>query len=92
MNKHFCNIGSKLASDLPDGKSYRHFMKNKVTQSIFLAPIEELEITSEITKLNIKKSPGYDKITPRLLKTCETYIRKPLTSIFNFSMEKCSFS
>ena len=91
MNNHFCTIGSKLASELPAGKAYHTYLKNGVNQSIFLAPIHETEITLEIDKLKTKKSPGYDDISPRLLKICKDDICKPLTTLFNNSIESATY-
>ena len=91
MNNHFCTIGSKLSHQLPPGKPYQSFMKNMVNHTIFLSPIEESEVISEINKLNSKKSPGYDNISPKILKMCKSSISQPLTTIFNYSIETANY-
>ena len=91
MNRYFCTIGSKLASDLPNGNCFSSYLKNKVTHTMFLSPIEEMEIQSEITKLNNRKSPGPDNLSPKILKACEPELRKPLTDIFNYSFETATY-
>ena len=40
-----------------------------------------------LQKLKIDKSPGPDKIHPRLLKELANALKKPLTILFNYSME-----
>ena len=66
-------------------------MKNKVSATFFIAPISENEITAEILKLNDRKSPGADNISPKILKYCEPYIRKPLSHLFNASIESAIY-
>ena len=85
MNDYFCTVGRKLANELPNGKSFNTYLKNKISQTMFLSPIQESEITLEILKLNNRKSPGPDNISPKILKTCEPHLRKPLTEVFNNS-------
>ena len=91
INKYFCTIGSKLANDLPNGKSFHSYLENKITQTMFLSPIEESEITNEIRKLNERKSPGPDNISPKILKACEPELRKPITEVFNYSFETATY-
>ena len=87
MNEYFCTIGKKLANVLPNGKSFNSYLKNKVPQTMFLSPIQESEIRLEILKLNNRKSPGPDNLSPKILKSCEPYLRKPLTEVFNHSFQ-----
>ena len=91
MNNYFCTIGNQLANDLPNGKSFHSYLKNKVPHTMFLSPIEESEITSEIIKLNERKSPGPDNISPKILKACEPELRKPITDVFNYSFETATY-
>ena len=91
MNRYFCTLGSKLANDLPNGKSFDSYLNNKVQHTMFLTPIMESEITSEILKLNSRKSAGPDNLSPKILKACEPEIRKPLTEIFNWSFETATY-
>ena len=50
--------------------------------------ISQEEITKILKKLKIDKSPGPDKIHPRILKELAETISKPLTIIFNQSLIK----
>ena len=92
MNKHFCNIGPELASRLPskiDG--FKKFLSNKIDETIFLSPTSEQEINKEISKLKQNKSSGPDGISPRLIRDCVPCIIKPLTIIFNNSLETAKY-
>ena len=91
MNKYFCTIGSKLANDLPDSNSFNVYLNNRVPHTMFLSPIIESEITTEISKLNIRKSPGPDNISPRILQACEPELRRALTNVFNYSFETATY-
>ena len=91
MNKYFCTIGSKLANDLPNGKSFDTYLKNKINQTMFLSPIKEFEVTNEIIQLNNRKSPGPDNLSPKILKACEPQLCKPLTDVFNYSIETATY-
>ena len=91
MNDYFCTVGRKLANELPNGKSFNTYLKNKVSQTMFLSPIQESEITLEISKLNDRKSPGPDNISPKILKACDPHLRKPLTEVFNYSFLTSSY-
>ena len=88
MNNYFCTIGKELAKDIPTGKDYHSYLSNKNPVTFSLSPISESEITNEIMKLNSKKCPGPDNISPKILKYCEPFICKPLSVIFNSSIWK----
>ena len=48
--------------------------------------IEERDILREIDKIKINKTPGPDKISPRILKEVKYQISKPLSVLFNKSL------
>jgi retron-type reverse transcriptase len=52
---------------------------------MFLVPVSEGELTTEILQLAYNKSPGYDDIPPKIIKSSCQDIIKPLTHIFNQS-------
>ena len=85
MNEYFCTVGKKLANELPSGRPFNSYLRNKVPQTMFMSPIIESEITVEILKLNNRKCPGPDNLSSKILKSCEPYLRKPLADIFNHS-------
>ena len=63
FNEYFTSIGSTLASKIPqiDG-NHIEFIQNDISNTIFLNPINELEIKSIVNDLVSNKSPGYDYI------------------------------
>lgn len=84
FNDHFCSIGGKLASKLPNyGTQYKNFLKDRLLDSFFLPPISVQEIVSEIKRLNPKKSPGPDGIGAKLLRLSPNTFAFPLEKIFN---------
>ena len=57
-----------------------------VAAQLFLVDITEEDVKRVIDKFKICKSPGPDKIYPRILKEVEEAICKPLCTIFNLSL------
>ena len=57
-----------------------------VAVQLFLVGITEEDVMRVIDKLKICKSPGPDKIYPRILKEVKEAICKPLRAIFNLSL------
>ena len=90
FNEYFVNIGPKLAKNItnnPDKYLTNNF-DNNYKDSMFLDPITENEVETEIANMNINKSPGHDDICSRIIKTTSKEIFKPLTHIFNLTFEK----
>jgi hypothetical protein len=52
-----------------------------------IIPVTEIEVIDIIKSLKNKDSSGYDGISNNILKYCAKDISKPLTSIFNLSLE-----
>lgn len=69
INDHFCTICEKLSSKLPSyGTHYKNFLKNRIQDYFYLAPVWEPEILSEIKRLNLKKALGEYGIGAKLIK------------------------
>ena len=49
--------------------------------------ITENEILSVMNNMNVNKTPGPDKISPRLLKEAKNELVKPLTTLFNKTLK-----
>jgi hypothetical protein len=87
FNNYFATIGNKLADEIPDSNNnYAHFMDKNLTQSIFLHPVDNTELTREIHKLKIGKAPGIDGIQNKLLKSISNTVVPVLSHIFNICM------
>ena len=58
-----------------------------IAAQLFLVDITEEDVMCVIDKLKMCKSPGPDKIYPRILKEVKEEICKPLCQIFNLSLQ-----
>ena len=90
LNHHFCTIGNSLNQN---SQNPNYFTYNSTSQlnSFVLLDITEDEITKSIHNLKLNSSPGYDDITPKLLKITVPYISKVLLHIFNSSFKTGTF-
>ena len=92
MNEYFVTVGENLASKLPSPqKSFDLFLKGDFPHSLFFEPIVTEEVSKEIQLLKVNKTPGPDEITNSILIGTEAYIVKPLTYVFNLSIQKGIF-
>ena len=87
MNTYFCKVGETLAGKLPKGKKFRQFLGPKIEETIFMNPTEEHEILSEIKRMNPRKSPGPDNVSPKILQACAPAILRPLAHLVNHAFE-----
>ena len=74
MNNHFCSLGSKPASGIPDTAFQPEDFLNRTDSNFYFRPVSEGYIQSLITKLKPSISCGLDNISSRLLKLCSPYI------------------
>ena len=59
FNNYFVNVGSQIDKTIPRSKkSPTDYLKNRVPESIFLAPVTPEEIEIIIHSLNVKKAIG----------------------------------
>ena len=86
MNKHFCEIGPKLASNIENSGNFRDYLDGSSEHSFFLKPIDETDVLEELLKLNHRKSAGPDELSPKLVKMCSYTLYRPLAYIFNMSI------
>lgn len=82
-NHYFSNIGVNMIEkiNIPHNFSLDNIPTNN--KSIFLTPVTENEVLLHINSLKNAGAPGYDGITPSLLKLSAKYILYPLTHIIN---------
>ena len=87
MNKYFCEVGSEVSNKITQPANKRLNLSIPNNKSMFLEPIDALEINTIIN--NIKnQAGGVDNINTKILKTLVNYIIIPLEHIFNLSIEK----
>ena len=86
FNKHFSNIGERLAGNMPDAEiETLDFTGLAQPNSFCLSPETTIEIEEEISNLNSSKAVGPFSIPVYLLKLLKTYLSIPLETIFNLS-------
>ena len=86
FNKHFSNIGERLAGNIPDVQiDTLDFMGSEQPNSFYLSPVTTIEIEDKISNLNSSKAVGPFSIPIYLLKLLKTYFTTPLETIFNLS-------
>ena len=87
LNNYFSEIGEKLSSNIrPTGIDFTSYLKKKINEKFFLAPVMEQEVRGELSILNHKKSPGPDSIPAKLIKEWATQFSTPLTLLYNKSI------
>ena len=91
LNDFFCNVPSTLAAQLPKSdESATSYLSQKQKQFHF-TQVSEIEVFLLLESLDTNKSFGIDKIHPLLLKTAALDIYRPLTFIFNLSINQGIF-
>ena len=87
FNSFFTGIGPSLANKIPSSTiPPTHYLKNHISNSIFLAPVTPEEILDLTKLLKDGKSAGPDDIDPGIAKLSLPIIAKPLAHIFNLSI------
>ena len=90
FGRYFSTIGMSIATKDGNSSNSVDFYLNKipwVKNSVFLTPCTSTEIKTLIATLPNKASSGYDNIDNRLLKEIGDCILKPLTTLFNMSLQ-----
>ena len=87
----FINIGPTLAKSIPCvNKSPLSYLDNRLTESIYLAPVSENEIGQLIKSLK-DTTAGFDDLNSMCLKISSQFLLKPLTHICNLSISQGIF-
>ena len=81
LNDYFASVFT-VEEDREEATPYQM----TVAAQLILVDITEEDVMRVIDKLKICKSPGPDKIYPRILKEVKEAIYKPLCAIFNLSL------
>ena len=86
FNKHFCEIGTKLASEL--GKISKRFDEymSPINSFFNLESVTPSEVLRHLNNLPANKATGLDKMPCRLVKTAAPTIAKSISLIFNCSV------
>ncbi len=84
FNNFFTNIAPTLANKLgPSKADYRSFLKNQMSDSFFISPVEPNEVKDEIMMLKDSKSPDSYEIPIKISKIhfwfsikCSSWVNK----------------
>jgi hypothetical protein len=92
FNNYFVGIGPTLASKInPSSAKPADYLPIANPKSMFLRPIDQIEIKSIVTNLKANASSGDDSILPKIVRSIIEYIQTPLCTIFNKSLEQGCF-
>ena len=85
INKYFSSVFTK-----EDLQTLPKMSEGEKSCDMFVSDlvITEKAVRDKLNKLNPNKSPGPDKLYPRILKELSDELAKPLTNFFNLSIEK----
>ena len=92
--KHFTTVGPKLAEKIESQPSDDplKYLGDKTGETKFkLQPVNVEYVERAIKALNNSKSPGADRIPVKILKDAINLVSKPLTLIYNASLERGIF-
>ena len=83
FNDYFCNIGQNLVKLLPPTlATYVEYMSPSVLQSVYCAPVTDIELILLINSLSSNKASGLDGIGAQLIKdNCYLFL-EPLRFLF----------
>ena len=88
INNFFSTIGPKLAEKhKTNPNSHTKYLTNRINNTMYLFPTDQLEITNLIMNLNKKKPGGSDNISPKLLIAAKTSMIPLLEHLFNLSFK-----
>ena len=87
FNQYFSSIGCKLAESIQNINIEPMAFVTLVESSFHFSCISVQEVLSALNQLNLRKSPGLDGISVKLLKDTSDVIAQPLANIFNLSLQ-----
>ena len=98
FNDYFVNIANHI--EAPSGEVYGGdfsdhpsvmAISGSVSSSFSFSPTNSTCVKQLLLDINIRKSPGYDNITPRLLKLSAECVAEPLCAIFNAAIDQSTY-
>ena len=87
FNQYFSSIGCKLSESIQNINIEPMAFVTPVESSFHFSRISVQEVLSALNQLNLRKSPGLDGISVKLLKDTSDVIAQPLANIFNLSLQ-----
>ena len=90
FSSFFSNVGINLANITPSKHPSEYYLQGSYTNSIFMTPVIETEVSSIIKNLK-NSAAGWDELSPKQMKTVAFYNIKPLVYLCNISLPKGIF-
>ena len=92
FNNFFVKCGPNIANKIKNSKyNYKHFLGDKVLNSVFVDAVREDEIFKILNSFDSKKSTGPNSFPIKILKDFSNILAKPLASIINLSFSQGIF-
>ena len=92
FNSHFVGVGEKVSEFIPKSNAnYRDFLPPPANNSLFLAPVTPGEMLEVILNMNKGETQDVNDIPFKILKHVALDLLKPLTHIYNLTLEKGIF-
>lgn len=90
FNAFFKMVGPNLSKNFPDTTNFEKYLKNNQTTFSF-KPIGDVDLIEAVSRLKPKLSAGPDGIPTKVLKSCISLIKDPLTYFINRSLREGKF-
>ena len=92
FNDFFVNIGNGVEDKIPRvTKHFESYLGNCNLHNLWLTPVDENELFSMISKLNISKACGPNSIPSKILKSNALLLSRPLLQLLNLSFAQGNF-
>ena len=86
FNNFFSTVGSDLAKKIPISETpFTNFL-NGIDEEMSVKELSNEELKSALKSLEPDKSPGFDEISPKIVKFVSTEIFKPFKYVINLSL------
>ena len=84
FNDFFVNNGNKVEAKIPQPKSsFMTYLKNRVGNSMFITPVDDIEVFNMLKKIDKNKSSGPNSIPTNLLQEHAAAFTLPLKLALN---------
>lgn len=92
FNLHFSKLGENLTPEIPNtSKDFKDYLPPPIDDSIFIPPLDELQVFNLITSCKPKPAKDINDISCKLLIQCAANLVRPLTHIYNLSFSQGIF-
>ncbi len=92
FNFYFTTLGTSLIDQIPlTNRSFLDYLPNRINETIFIRPLDELTTFNTITSCFPKTSTDANEISMKTIVNCAAPLSVPLNSIFNLSISTAKF-